>query len=86
MVSTGVGKMNLQGPKAGMQLEEDLPVASLWSGNRRIRAVTLGKKNGGRKKRQKQKCTNRKPVTTMLRQPKDFPAAARAVSDFEKEG
>lgn len=51
MVSTGVGKMNFQGPEAGMQLEEDQPATSLWSGG--IRAATLGRKNGERKKRQK---------------------------------
>lgn len=39
---------------------------------------------GRREKRQKQKMHNRKPVTITLRQPKDLPAAARAVLDFER--
>lgn len=50
MVSTGVGNMNLQGPEAGIQLEEDQPATSLWSGNQGIRAVTLGRKNGEKEK------------------------------------
>lgn len=33
MANTGVGKMNLRGPEAGMQLEEDQPATSLWSEN-----------------------------------------------------
>lgn len=56
MVSTGVGKMNLQGAEAGMRSEKQL-----WSGKRGIRATPLG-----RKKRQEPKCTNRKPVTITL--------------------
>lgn len=48
--------------------------------------MTLGRKNGGRKKRQKQKCTSQKPITITLRQPKGLPAAARAGWDLEEEG
>ena len=48
MASAGVGEMNPGGAEAGVQLEREQPVVSLWGGNQGSRAAAPG-----RKKRQK---------------------------------
>lgn len=77
--------MNRQGPEAGMQLEEDQPARNLWSGNRGIRAVTLGRKKRGEEEKAEAKMhkqeTHYNDAATA-----NFPTAARAVLGFKQEG
>lgn len=62
-----------------MQSEEDQPAMNLWNGNQQIRAVTVRRKNMGKKKSQKQK-----HMKWRLQQSKDFAATARVGLDLEK--